>query len=102
MLKEAFKLMETEGFRALGASLHLPTFPECGEASATSDTYLECLVRMSAISMYHPVGTNAMGHHPANSVVDSKLRCLSFSLSLHLNINRLVNRFSSLECLDIN
>ena len=74
VVKEASRLMDTEAFRALGASLHLPTFPECGAASVASDTYLECLIRMSAISMYHPVGTNAMGHHPLHSVVDSKLR----------------------------
>lgn len=74
VIKEALRLMKTEAFRSLGASLHLPTFPECGAADSSSDTYLECVVRMAAITMYHPVGTNAMGQHPAHSVLDSKLR----------------------------
>jgi len=73
-VREAVQLVATEPFRALGASVHLPAFPECGPPSLESQFYMECLVRMAAITMYHPVGTNSMGDNPADSVVDSKLR----------------------------
>ena len=92
--------MKTEAFRSLGASLHLPTFPECGAADSSSDTYLECVVRMAAITMYHPVGTNAMGQHPAHSVLDSKLRSSFACISLHLHIELVPHSSLSTNLLD--
>lgn len=68
-IREGVKLLATKPFRALGAKVHWPSFPECGAPDESSQIYMECLVRMAALTMYHPVGTSAMG-----SVVDSQLR----------------------------
>ena len=70
------KLISTEPFKALGARVHWPTFPECGIPDGSSQSYMECLVRMAALTMYHPSGTAAMGCDEAEcpGVVDSQLR----------------------------
>ena len=44
-------------------------FPHCQNQAFLSDSYWECFVRHLTMTMYHPVGTCALG-----SVVDSKLR----------------------------
>ena len=77
-IRQGIELLETEPFRSLGARLHWPTFPQCG-VNFGSPAYMECLVRMASLTMYHPVGTNAMGNDDTEdghcpSVVDSQLR----------------------------
>ena len=44
-------------------------FPHCQNQKFLSDSYWECFVRHLTMTMYHPVGTCALG-----SVVDPKLR----------------------------
>nr|XP_042907534.1 neither inactivation nor afterpotential protein G-like [Parasteatoda tepidariorum] len=74
-IKMAAKLGSTKPLRDLGSRLHLPGYHSCSEYKQSLDDegYLECWIRISAITAYHPVGTCAMGDH-SMSVVDSTLR----------------------------
>ena len=78
-IKQGARLMETEPFKKLGARLTLPQFSECtqqGPPNLDDPVYMECLVRMSAITMYHPASTCSMGNKDdiRSSVVDPSLR----------------------------
>lgn len=75
-IKQGVELLNTEAFRALGAKLHWPTFPECGgKQGSDNQRYMECLVRTAALTMYHPAGTATMGHEDnPDAVVDPELR----------------------------
>ena len=74
-LKIVKKLEETEAFKKYGMKL-IQDHMLCGDhLEPYSDTYYECFAREYLTTVYHPVGTCAMG--PAgknNSVVDHKLR----------------------------
>ena len=67
-LELAHQLVQTEALRGAGAQLWEPD-PLCGHTAFLTDTYWECYVRHYALTVYHPVGTAAMG-----SVLDSQLR----------------------------
>jgi choline dehydrogenase-like flavoprotein len=69
-LKLSLKMARTMAFKQAGIKLFGPD-PLCGHLSFLSDTYLECYVRTYAMTLYHPVGTAAMG-----SVLDARLRVL--------------------------
>ncbi|CAM1294930.1 Uncharacterised protein g1131 [Pycnogonum litorale] len=74
--KFASKLSSTEAFVNAGAKIHFPTHYDCRNyvKSVKNKEYLRCLVRMSAITAYHPLGTCRMGERNSNSVVDQYLR----------------------------
>lgn len=75
------ELLSTEYFQTLGAKLHWPAFPQCGENPGTANQhYMECLVRTAALTMYHPAGTAKMGlMDNKEAVVDPHFRLdLSF------------------------
>ena len=67
-LKFIIKLSETEAFKEAGAEDWGPE-PSCQHFRFKSDEYLKCLVHHWAITVYHPVGTCAMG-----TVLDNNLR----------------------------
>jgi len=67
-LKLAQKLMETEAFKKAGTEFFGP-LPYCSHLDFCSDEYWECYVRHMAFTIYHPVGTAAMG-----TVLDARLR----------------------------
>ncbi|KZS16816.1 Neither inactivation nor afterpotential protein G [Daphnia magna] len=75
-IKQGVELLNTDSFRALGARVHWPTFPECGSKQGIENQrYMECLVRTAALTMYHPAGTATMGHKDdPDAVVDPELR----------------------------
>lgn len=75
-IKQGAALIETEPFKALGARLHWPSFPECGANRGAHDQlYMECLVRMASLTMYHPSGTCAMGKiDDKKAVLDPRLK----------------------------
>ncbi|KAK7072954.1 hypothetical protein SK128_018785, partial [Halocaridina rubra] len=96
-MKDAFKfamrLVRTKAFQKLGATLHLPKYEDCvprGSAgkgdSVMDDTrslyneYVSCLIRVAAITGYHPLGTARIGK-PGDpmAVVDSTLRVFGTS-----------------------
>ena len=70
-LKFARRLAETEAFRSIGAKIwDKNDDPYCGSIEEEEE-YLRCYVRTWSFTVYHPVGTCAMG-----SVTDSRLRVL--------------------------
>ncbi|KAK3865881.1 hypothetical protein Pcinc_028538 [Petrolisthes cinctipes] len=86
--KMAVRLARTKAFRDLGASVHLPRFPECvggvggGDGDGTVDDtkirykdYVDCVVRVAAITGYHPIGTARIGNPNTDpyAVVDPTL-----------------------------
>ncbi|KAK4321513.1 hypothetical protein Pmani_007675 [Petrolisthes manimaculis] len=85
--KMAVRLARTKAFRDLGASVHLPRFPECvggvgeGGDGTVDDTkirykdYVDCVVRVAGITGYHPIGTARLGNPNTDpyAVVDPTL-----------------------------
>ena len=68
-LRAARALVETSAMRAAGAEMwSLHDEPFCsGKEEVYSQRYWECYVRHWALTVYHPVGTCAMG-----TVVDNR------------------------------
>ncbi|KAG1683145.1 Glucose dehydrogenase [FAD, quinone] [Nymphon striatum] len=73
--KFASILQKTTVMKNVGGKMHFPTHKECKKypKDLRSKEYLRCLVRMGAMTSYHPVGTCSMGDKDM-SVVDSHLR----------------------------
>jgi choline dehydrogenase len=74
--------VESQPFVELGARIHWPKLKECEELAPTdgqleanrpSDEYLECFIRVAAITTYHPGGTCAIGS-AEDSVLDEELK----------------------------
>ena len=59
----------TDSFRRMGIRDYPIKIVGCEEYDFDTDAYLECLIRTTGMTDYHPVGTCAMG-----SCVDKKLR----------------------------
>lgn len=88
--KFAMRLVRTKAFQSLGATAHLPRFEECvggvggaagpgpGEdARARYREYVNCLVRIGAITGYHPLGTARLGRpDDPKAVVDLELKVI--------------------------
>lgn len=56
-------------------SLYKVPHPHCEHLPMDSDSYLECLIVHSSMTIYHPVGTCKMGPSTdPTAVVDPKLR----------------------------
>ncbi|XP_071551498.1 neither inactivation nor afterpotential protein G-like isoform X2 [Panulirus ornatus] len=95
-MRDAFKfamhLARTKAFQNLGATVHLPRHEECIPRGSRGETsiggggedarsryqdYVNCLVRVNAITGYHPLGTTRIGHpDDPKAVVDPKLRVI--------------------------
>lgn len=76
-------LIEQPALKKLNARPNPNRNPGCAEHPLMSDEHLECQARHHSLTIYHPVGTCAMGHaNDIQAVVDSRLR-VSFSLSLN-------------------
>ena len=67
-LEFAHDMVETEAFKSAGAELFDP-YPPCTIHELRSKDYYECFARYWVQTLYHPVGTAALG-----SVLDSQLR----------------------------
>jgi len=67
-LEFAHDMVDTQAFRSAEAELFTP-YPPCAVYQFRSRDYFECYVRHWAATLYHPVGTAAMG-----TVLDSQLR----------------------------
>lgn len=82
------RLLRTKAFQSLGVAAHLPRYKECVEAvggaagpgpgadaRAKYKEYVNCIVRIGAISGYHPLGTARLGKpDDPKAVVDLELR----------------------------
>lgn len=78
-IRLSVKLIETDAFQEVNAKIHWPRFSQCNnffsadeEVNAT-DQYLECIIRVGAVTAHHPGGTVSVGKSP-NSALDSRMR----------------------------
>lgn len=68
-IRMAIKLMATEPFRKLNATIVWPRFRQCTNFASSardfqpSDEYLECVIRTCGTTAHHPGGTCAIGKH---------------------------------------
>lgn len=81
-IRLAAKTVETEPFKRIGAKIHWPVVKRClnfgpfeedFQTNRPSDRYLECILRVAALTGHHPGGTAAIGLH-SEAVVDNYLR----------------------------
>ncbi|XP_069942721.1 L-sorbose 1-dehydrogenase-like isoform X2 [Cherax quadricarinatus] len=101
--KFAVRMVRTNAFQSLGASVHLPRFPEClvrtsqgggvDDARALYQEYVSCIIRVAAISGHHPLGTARIGRRgDPLAVVDPQLKKLGVT-----NLNWRARRFVPLQ-----
>ena len=67
-IRQTLKLLDTDAMKRVGAQVW-EALPMCSEHSWDSNSYWECYVRHASATLYHPVGTCAMG-----TVLDQRLR----------------------------
>lgn len=70
-------LMQTKPFQHMNAKIHWPKFDQCKNfidgSNPNSDRYLECIIRVSAVTAHHPGGSCAVGKS-TKSCIDSRMR----------------------------
>ncbi|XP_070388796.1 uncharacterized GMC-type oxidoreductase Mb1310-like, partial [Dermacentor albipictus] len=68
------KILSTDAMKSIGAKVWDLTFPPCADAGPRwSQQYVECLFRHTALPIWHPCCTVAMGSH-SEAVLDERLR----------------------------
>lgn len=77
-IKLSMDLMATDAFKAVNAKIHWPQFSQCKnflseDGLNVSDRYLECIIRVGAVTAHHPGGSCAIGTSP-NSALDGRMR----------------------------
>lgn len=78
-IRLSITLMETDAFKQVNAKIHWPRFSQCknffsdNEEINVTDQYLECIIRVAAVTAHHPGGSCAIGKSP-NSALDSRMR----------------------------
>lgn len=78
------KLIETQPFNALKASIQRSNIPECSGFKFQSDSFWECMIKFLSTTIHHPVGTCRMGpQEHSDSVVDSTLKVIGIK---HLRV----------------
>ncbi|KAF5303556.1 hypothetical protein FQR65_LT08157 [Abscondita terminalis] len=74
-IEEALKLLETNAFKRLNATLLHAPLPVCEKHSYLSKSYWYCQLRQLTMSIFHPVGTCKMGpSSKLGAVVNSMLQ----------------------------
>ncbi|XP_055641926.1 neither inactivation nor afterpotential protein G [Toxorhynchites rutilus septentrionalis] len=81
-IRIAAKTVETEPFKKIDARIHWPVLKRCSNfgpfeedlrTNRPSDRYLECILRVAALTGHHPGGTASIGLH-SEAVVENYLR----------------------------
>lgn len=72
------ELIETDAFKQVNAKIHWPKFSQCknflpDDEMNITDQYLECIIRVGAVTSHHPGGSCAIGNSP-NSALDNQMR----------------------------
>jgi choline dehydrogenase-like flavoprotein len=80
-IQECKKIVNAKPLQDIGAEfLEKGTVPACSQHRYDSHEYLECLVKLRPLSIYHPIGTCKMGPKgDPTAVVDSALRVQGIS-----------------------
>lgn len=80
-IRLAMDLIATDAFKSVNAKIHWPEYSQCknfitftsdDEVNVT-DRYLECIIRVGAVTNHHPGGSCAIGKSP-NNALDSQMR----------------------------
>lgn len=77
-IRMAMSLIATDTFKAVNAKIHWPQFGQCrnflsNEEIDITDRYLECIIRVGALTAHHPGGSCAIGKS-TNSALDNQMR----------------------------
>lgn len=80
-IRLAMDLIATDAFKAVNAKIHWPEFSQCknfitftaDDEINVTDRYLECVIRVGALTAHHPGGSCSIGKSP-NSALDSQMR----------------------------
>lgn len=78
-IRMAMSLISTDSFKAVNAKIHWPKFLNfCrnflpNDEIDVTDQYLECIIRVGALTAHHPGGSCAIGKS-SNSALDNQMR----------------------------
>lgn len=77
-IRMAMRLIATASFKAVNAKIHWPQFGQCRNFLSNddidiTDRYLECIIRVAALTAHHPGGSCAIGKS-SNSALDNQMR----------------------------
>ena len=80
-MRETVRLLKTKAMRGIGVDIEdkSRSYPKCAHHEFLSDSYLECIIRQFATTVYHPTSTCKMGRiEDPTTVVDHNLRYCIF------------------------
>lgn len=81
-IRLAVNLLDTNYFQQAGAKMWWPKFDQCRNFGSTdadfqsnqpSDRFLECVIRIAAVTAHHPGGTCSVGPY-ADDVLDTEMK----------------------------
>lgn len=78
-IRMAMRLIATDAFKAVNAKIRWPKFGQCrnflsnDDDTEITDRYLECIIRVGALTAHHPGGSCAIGKLPS-SALDNQMR----------------------------
>lgn len=102
-IRLSIDLMATEAFEQVNAKIHWPQFSQCknfqptDDESTITDPYLECIIRVGAVTAHHPGGSCAIGRS-ANSALDNQMRVRGVRKLRVVDASAIPSEFSIKNC----